>query len=205
MKDDRYNRSILAQIQPQCEAVHERIKDEKKRQKKTVQEISDATGVPFSRLNKYLSGNITNVNLHYAAAVCIYLGISLDELFGIKQQSDADAENTALKAKVHDLERELEYCSKDRENLIASLNSRKMIITALFGLCILMIATLSIGIIYDSVLPDKGFIQSNRAAAISIIFITVIVIAVAATVLIIGRYLYRNESGIENAKKKKRN
>ena len=206
MKDDRYNRSILAQIQPQCEAVHERIKDEKKRQKKTVQEIADATGVPFSRLNKYLAGNIANVNLHYAAAVCIYLGLSLDELFGIKQPSDADAEeNTALKAQVHDLERELEYCRKDRENLIASLNSRKMIITALFGLCILMIATLSIGIIYDSVLPDKGFIQSNRAASISIIFITVIVIAVAATVLIIRRYLFRNESGIENAKTKKRN
>ena len=68
-----------------------------------------------------------------------------------------------------------------------------------------MIATLSIGIIYDSVLPDKGFIQSNRVASISIIFITVIVIAVAATVLIIGRYLFRNESGIENAKKEKRN
>lgn len=194
MKDNISDRSILAQIQPQCEAVHKIIKDEKKRQKRTAQEIADATGVPFSRLNKYLSGNITNVNLHYAAAVCIYLGISLDEIYGLKPQSSKDEKQTeALTARVHELERELEYLRDDRKNLMAALNGRKMIITVLFGICVLLISMLSIGVIYDSILPDDGFIKGGHIAWISAVLIGVIVIAIAITVLIMGRYLYKKE------------
>ena len=206
MQENIPERSILAQIQPQCEEVYKRIKSEKKRQNRTAQEIADATGIPISSVNKYLSGKTSNVNLYYTAAACIYFGISLDELFGISPPSNKDAEQTAaLAAHLHELERELEYCRKDREHLIASLNSRKIIITVLFGICILLISSFSIGVIYDSMLPHDGFIKNGRIAWISALLISVIVVAIAVTVSIMSRYFYRQESRLKNAEKKKRN
>lgn len=185
---------IIAQIQPLCSAFCQKVKDEKKRQSKTSQDIADWTGVPVSNINKFFSGNLSSPNLFYAAAICIYLGISLDEAFGLKQTSSETTERVKeLEAQLHDCRNELEYCYKDRANLMESLKARKMIITVMFGVCVLLIASFSIGVIYDIFLPDKGFIQSGHIAWISAMIICVIVIAIAVTVSIMGHYLYHKE------------
>lgn len=189
-----FDSPILAQIQPQCEAFFKRFKDEKKLQGKTNQDIADATGIPVSHISKYLSGNLANPNLYNAAAVCKYLGISIDEVFHLKSPSANKTEHiNELEIRVHDLQKDLEHCRKDCERLESELKSRKMIITALFGTVILLIAAFGFGVIYDSVLPDVGFIQGEHIAGISILLITVIVLAIAVTILIIGNYVYKKE------------
>ena len=188
------NHSIIASIQPQCTDFFQKIKDEKKRQAKTNKDISDWTGIPLSNVNKFLSGNIANPNFYYTVSACIFFGISIDDAFGIKKQSKQDTEHiNELETKLHDYERELEFLKRDRENLLDSLKARKMIITVLFGVCVMLIVSIGFGVIYDSILPDQGFIQQNKIATISIILIAVIVVAIAATVTIMAMFLYKNK------------
>lgn len=75
---------IIAMIQPECEAFSLKIREAKKAQGKTNQEISDATGIPLSNIGKFFSGSLANPNIFNAAAVCIYLGVSIDEAFGLQ-------------------------------------------------------------------------------------------------------------------------
>lgn len=188
------NQTIIANIQPLCSAFYQKVRDEKERQRKSNKDVADWTGVPVSHVNKFLSGSLSNPNFYYMAAICIYLGISIDEAFGLKQTSSDTTEYVKeLEAQLHDCKNELEYCYKDRANLMESLKARKMIITVLFGVCVLLIASFSIGVIYDSFLPDKGFIQSGHIAWITAVLIGVIVIAIAVTVSIMGHYLYHEE------------
>lgn len=192
MKNVYLDQPIIAKIQPECDEFCLKVKEAKKAQGKTNQDIADATGIPLSHISKFLSGNLANPNIYNAAAVCIYLGISLDEVFGLKPNSASESEKIAeLKAKVHDLKKDAHYAAKEIEHLEEALKGRKMIITVLFGLCVLLISSLGFGVIYDSVLPDEGFIQGSHVARISVMLITVIVIAIAVTVTIMGSYLYK--------------
>ena len=193
MKNVCVDQPIIAKIQPQCDGFCKRVREAKKAQGKTTQDIADATGIPLSNISKFFSGKLANPSIYNAAAVAIYLGISIDEAFGLKanQDSQQSERSSELEAQVHDLEKDLNYCRKDIEHLEVSLRSRKLIITVLFGICVLLIASLFIGIIYDSSLPDEGFIHNTHVATISIFLITVIVVAIAVTVLIMARYLYK--------------
>lgn len=186
---------IIAQIQPQCDEFIRMVKAEKKAQGKTNQDIADATGIPISNLSKCLSGNLANPSIYNAVAVCMYLGISLDEAFGLMRNSDESEHIKEFETIVHDLEKDLHYAERDIENLKATLKSNKMIIASLLGVCILLIASFGMGVIYDSSVQDDGFIKGSSIAPISIICITVIAIAITVTVTIIGKIIYRKEKG----------
>lgn len=192
-----YDQQIIAKIQPQCDEFCQKVKEAKKAQGKTNQEIADATGIPISNISKFFSGNLSNPCIYNAAAVCIYLGMSIDEAFGLKQsEDDYSARRIAeLEAEVHDLKIHLDYALKDNMNINEALKSRKMIIASLLGICIVMISAFGFGVIYDSTLTDVGFIQGNNVAPVSIVCITAIVIAIAVTVSIIGGYIFKKEKG----------
>lgn len=124
--------------------------------------------------------------MYNAAAVCKYLGISLDEAFELKSGKDEDRN-------LHkDQELQIQYLTQVNEDLKHMLNSRRIINAVLFGICILLIVTFSFGIIYDAMKVNEGFIQGKNIAIISIILITVIVLAVAGTVLIITLEIFHN-------------
>lgn len=167
---------IIAQIQYECEQFPSIIKQAKKQQGKTNQDIADATGVPASHLSKYLSNNLANPNLYNAAAVCKYLGISLDQAFKLEPKADDSSSHSAI---------ELEYIKRENEHLTEALKNRQMIIIILLGIIILLITSFSFGVFYDASLSNVGFILNNSIATISIILISVIVIAIITTIIII--------------------
>lgn len=167
---------IIAQIQTECNQFSSIVKNAKKQQGKTIQDIADATGVPVSHLGKYLSGNLSNPNLYNAVAVCKYLGISLDKAFNLRDLEQSNSENCIF---------ELEYLKRDNKHLAEALKNRQMIIAVLLGIITLLITSFSFGVIYDASLSNVGFISNNNIATISIILISVIVIAIITTVIII--------------------
>lgn len=114
------------------------------------------------------------------------MGISLDKAFELNSGKNEDRN-------LHkDQELQIQYLTKVNEDLKHMLNSRRIINAVLFGICILMIVTFSFGIIYDAMKVNEGFIQGKNIAIISIILITVIVLAVAGTVLIITLEIFHN-------------
>lgn len=187
MENINNNSTIIANLQTNSDIFLQAVKHEKKQQGKTNQDIADATGIPLSNIGKYLSGNLANQNIYYAAAIAIYLNISIDEVFGIKKENEESSRVEELESKLHDLEKDLFYIKADRDNLKSVLKSRKLMITALFGICMLLIATFCFAVLYDSTVPDNGFIKGGNIAPISFICITVIIIAIATVISILNK------------------
>ncbi len=74
--------TIIQQIQPNCDELYKRIKEAKDAQRKTHKDLVESTGVPQYTIAKFLSGALTNPGVFGVAAICIDLGLSLDELMG---------------------------------------------------------------------------------------------------------------------------
>lgn len=128
---------IIAQIQKECEQFPSIVKQAKKQQGKTLQDIAEATGVPISHLSKYFSGNLANPNLYNAVAVCKYLGISLDKAFNLSPIDDSSANLI-----------ELEYLKKENEHLLKALRFRQIIVAVLLGIIALLVISFSLVYIF---------------------------------------------------------
>lgn len=190
-----YDQQIIAKIQPKCDEFCQKVKEVKKAQGKTNQEISDATGIPLSNISKFFSGNLSNPNIYNAVAVCMYLGISIDEAFCMKNSSDdySTKRISELESELHDMALHLEYEKKYGKIIEKELKSRKIIIAALLGICVFLISAFSFGVIYDSLKKDVGFIQGKSVAPISILCITAILISIVVTVSIVCVYILKKK------------
>lgn len=176
---------IINQVETHVEEFRTAVVAAKKQKGFTAQDISDRAGIPLSTVNKYLSGNSTNTNLYYAAAASILLGLSIDDIFGITSGQEDKSDNSDLTARLRELELELSYCKKDRNNIFAVLKARKTIIAVMFGLCIMLVTAIGFTVVYDILIPDKGFVIGGRLAAISIIVLAILFIVVVTTVAVI--------------------
>lgn len=179
---------ILQQLQPSFDEFLSRLKDEKRLQGKTNQDIADATGIPLSSVGKFFSGNLSNPSALYLIAACLYLRVPIDRSLGLAPPEQTGADQDHALADLENENRELlihlDYLRQDRARLESALRSRKMIITALFGVCVLLICIFSFGILYDYLLHDKGYLQDGSIGLISVICITSIVLAIASTIVI---------------------
>ena len=184
-------KTIIQEIQPQCDTLYLKIKDEKNRQHKSNQEIADNTGVPFSNVKNFFAGNATNPCVFNVSAVCIYLGISLDKLMGIQTESPCDEANARIKElelKNHDLEIHLDYAKKDREHLEQVLSIRAKVITALLGICVLMTFLTIIAIVFDRSIPNQGFYQADATHPVGTLIIIAVVVSIASIVVVGYRF-----------------
>ena len=179
--------NIAADVQEKCDAFCVQLKEEKKRQGLTNRDLADDTGIPLSNVNKFMAGNISNPSFFYMLCACVRLGISVDAAFDLSR-GGAVSESQELA----ECRREIEYLRADKANITRLLRAKEMTITVLFGICVLLIVALAVGLIYDSVLPEAGFIRRSGIAAISIVLIAVVVLAIAATVHAMIRNIYRN-------------
>ncbi len=99
--------SIIVQIQEECNDFLPKMKDLKNQKGSTNQEIADKTGIPISHIAKFFSGNLSNPHLFVAVAVCKFFGVSLDEMFHLKEEENNDSVEK-IKAENEHLKKELE-------------------------------------------------------------------------------------------------
>lgn len=181
------DQTILAQIQPLCDAFRQKVNDEKKRQSKTNQDIADWTGVPISNINKFFSGSLSNPCVFYAAAVCIYLGISIDDAFGIQPNDNPDP-NKLLQLE-HDL-KNAEKIERINEDVIFNLRKNyrvsRIINICLMLLCIIQLTALVVYLYIDSGVYDAGLIIHGKLTLLG----TVEVIVVLAAVVVITNIVF---------------
>lgn len=142
----------------------------------TNQDIADETGIPLSSVKNFFAATSKAPSAINAGLICKFLGISLDDFFGIvpavstevqlRQQMKEDritSENQRL-TEVNGLRKELD-------------KSRLSTIFILFFLCAILAAALIFYIIVDFHIKDAGLIQGGEIGAGAWIIITLVAIA----------------------------
>lgn len=188
-------KTIIQKIQPQCETLYMKIKDEKDRQHKTNQSIAERTGVPISTVAKFLSGSLSNPSIFNVVAICIELGISIDKQF------DIASENTEYEPKIYDLEAQLER-EKDEVKHLTELNDiykkgvaeRKPVIYGLVALCIILVFALICYVYVDINTPEFGYFQGSNFAKL------LLGVLIAAEAVVLTWYITKKKYSIEDGK-----
>lgn len=142
----------------------------------TNQDIADETGIPLSSVKNFFAATSKAPSAINAGLICKFLGISLDDFFGIvpavsteaqlRQQMKEDritSENQRL-TEVNGLRKELD-------------KSRLSTIFVLFFLCAILAAALIFYIIVDFHIKDAGLIQGGEIGAGAWIIITLVAIS----------------------------
>lgn len=115
------------------------LKSLREKRKMTNQQISDASGVPLSSVNRVFSGQTDNPGFLMIRDIVIALEGSLDEIAGIKHHSSADDHIIALY--------ERSIANKDRW------------IKRLFVFSVSVVAVMLIFLLIDIIDPGIGFIR----------------------------------------------
>lgn len=181
-------KTIIQEIQPQCDALYQAIKKEKNNQHKSNQDIADNTGIPLSSVKNFFAGNTSNPCVFTIASVCIYLGLSLDKLMGIPtEQASTDAEKqiAELKTDIRDLQKDLEISNRINKRLEKALSERKPIIICLTALCIIYTFSLLFYMVMDITHPEIGLFRETHISPLAVI----IILAVIFVAVCIAHYL----------------
>ena len=162
--DDSDRRTIIQQIQPHCDTFHDRLKDEKIRQRKTNQDIANSTGIPVTYVTKFFGGRRADISVGYVAAICIDLGLSMDDLIGIPPQEpeeDQPGDVERLRAELRHKDELLAKTEQQVRMLESGIHARRPLIYSLVGLCALLAAMLMMYIVLDAMDPDQGMIRAD--------------------------------------------
>ena len=120
--------------------------------KLTYQDISDASGVPLSTVQNFFSKFSKSPSIYTVAPICIALGISLDESFGISEHLTPTEET--LQARNDELERHVDAKADTIEIMRRGVRIRNGVILILF----IMVVLLAVWCLYiDLHCADYGF------------------------------------------------
>lgn len=182
-------KTIIQEIQPQCDNLYIALKEQKELQHLTNQDVADITGIPISNVSKFFSGALSQPSVFYVMAICICLKQSLDSLFSNetkpkesteaeKRIAELEAENKLLKQEISFNKRLIKHLETGIKDLETGIKERKPVIYSLAGLCLITSFALASYLFVDITNPNSGYFQGSHISP----FIIVIIIAVAASV-----------------------
>lgn len=188
--DSNTGQTCIEEMQPNFDALPERLKDEKFRNHLTNQQLSDVSGVPIATTSRILSGAVSNPGFFHIAALCAAMGVSMDSVAGVHQSGDQAeidqlrqeiaykdeiiAEKDAAIDRLLDRSRIMEAGVAARDDRISKQNaeiknvrsSYKILVYGLCGVCITLTFVWAIYVILDSRVPDHGLIRSNDVSPV---------------------------------------
>ena len=170
----------------------EKVKRKRKEVGMTVRELSEKSGVPYSNVSRVNSGSQANPLLYNEAAVADTLGLSLDELCGLKPPEGSIAE-------IQEENRKLEF---ENVRLTATVETQRAQIKAIHAICyvlvffcLLLAMSLVIYLVIDSQITDAGIIRGGELSATAWILIGLIVASVIAAGITISRIIRKENGG----------
>lgn len=99
--DSNTGQTFIEEMQPNFDALPERLKDEKFRNHLTNQQLSDVSGVPIATTSRILSGAVSNPSFFHIAALCAAMDVSMDSVAGVHPSGD--------QAEIDQLRQEIAY------------------------------------------------------------------------------------------------
>ena len=156
------------------ESIVETLKNMKSEQNLTLQQISSASGVPISTVNRILSGQTENPSFRDVAAIVAAMDGSLDAITGLQKVEGENSQlldsnvmqllltmqnyyTKALDTTRQQYMREIESKDKQYRDMLADKNRW---LRRLFLCLIAMIAVISFLLIIDFTNPAIGFFHS---------------------------------------------
>lgn len=99
--DSNTGQTFIEEMQPNFDALPERLKDEKFRNHLTNQQLSDVSGVPIATTSRILSDAVSNPGFFHIAALCAAMDVSMDSVAGVHPSGD--------QAEIDQLRQEIAY------------------------------------------------------------------------------------------------
>lgn len=221
--DSNTGQTFIEEMQPNFDALPERLKDEKFRNHLTNQQLSDVSGVPIATTSRILSG-AANPGFFHIAALCAAMDVSMDSVAGVHpsgDQAEIDqlrqeiaykdeiiAEKGAAIDRLLDRSRIMEAgvaarddrISKQSEALASVQRENKPLIYGQCALNILLTAVLMVYMVLDVRNPEMGLIRSEKISAVILFGAAGIVAVFMLTAFLIFHKLL--SGGERNGKKK---
>ena len=188
--DSNTGQTFIEEMQPNFDALPERLKDEKFRNHLTNQQLSDVSGVPIATTSRILSGAVSNPGFFHIAALCAAMGVSMDSVAGVHpsgDQAEIDqlrqeiaykdeiiAEKGAAIDRLLDRSRIMEAgvaarddrIGKQSEALASVQRENKPLIYGQCALNILLAAVLIIYMVLDARNTKMGLIRSEKISTV---------------------------------------
>lgn len=223
--DSNTGQTFIEEMQPNFDALPERLKDEKFRNHLTNQQLSDVSGVPIATTSRILSGAVSNPGFFHIAALCAAMDVSMDSVAGVHpsgDQAEIDqlrqeiaykdeiiAEKGAAIDRLLDRSRIMEAgvaarddrISKQSEALASVQRENKPLIYGQCALNILLTAVLMVYMVLDARNPEMGLIRSEKVSAVILFGAAGIAAVFMLTAFLIFHKLL--SGGERNGKKKK--
>lgn len=185
MKKAIPEQTVLEKIKPLCESLHIKMRNQKDALHETNQSVADGTGIPLSNVGKFFSGTLTNPSVFNTAAMCIHMGMSMDELFEIAPQDNTE--------KVKQLESQLEKAHSDLDlvrhhNAIleAGISDRKPVIFGLTAICLILAVALMGYLAMDVTNMNFGFFTHE---GVSVVGIAIIALPLVSAIVLAVRFI----------------
>lgn len=169
--------TIIQRIQPQCDSLHIKMRNQKDTLHETNQSVADSTGIPISNVGKFFSGALSSPSVFYTAAMCIHLGMSMDELFEIAPPENVEKVRE-LEARLERANSDLELIKHHNELLESGLKDRKPVIFGLTAICFLLVVALMGYLAMDVTNLNFGFFTHDGVSAVGVVIAVVLVASV---------------------------
>lgn len=142
----------------------------------TLAELARISGVPYNSICSVNAGTTKQPLLFYSAATCKALGLSLDELMGLRVPEVLTGEQ---QQQIYELEHENGILKSTVEHYKALGAVYKPLIFGLIGVCALLLCA-TIGYIFlDIRMTRAGLFQSAGMSALAVLLAVVVIAAIA--------------------------
>lgn len=139
----------------------------------TNQELSDLSGIPYNSVCTITAGTAKQATLSNVAALCAVLGLSLDEISGLRGSDEA--------AYIHKLEIENAKLTERVEHFRHFSTIYRPLIFGLIEICTILLCAVTGYIIFDMQLKNIGLFRSSGLTVLAV-FLSVAVLAAVALI-----------------------
>lgn len=158
---------------PDLTVVFAKIRKAKDASGLTNQEIADKSGIAYNTVCNITAGTAKQVSFHSVAAICVVLGLSLDETLGLR--------DTDTNGYIRELEIENACMKKDVDHFKHLSTIYRPLIFGLIGICAILLCAVIGYIIFDIQLKNIGLFKSSGLTVLAV-FLAVVVLAAVALI-----------------------
>lgn len=191
---------VLQDIQENIDKLLPTLKAKKQELHLTNQDIADHTGISVDTVRKFFAGESKSPNVYNIMSMCIYFGISLDELLGNNntQKQTTNIKDKEKEIKINNLEMQnhnlqQELCNKNilletKNNVIKQLD------IGLFTSFILWVVSVLVYIGMDIGNKEVGFIRENRISPFLLVIVVAFLIGLYFLISMVKRMIKRKSN-----------
>lgn len=184
--------TAFQRLKPYFDTYNSKITAARNAQQLSIVDLAEQAGVSYSSVATQSAGRADNPKIFEQAAAAYVLGLSLDELCGLRPPADV----TELTSQIHSLE--LDNARKDgeigrlnavtdgdkrhAEDVAARLVTLRNLVFGLVAMCALLLVTVISYIVWDVQITTVGLFRSTGLSIFAVISAMIVIAAVALIV-----------------------